>query len=117
TDMVIHTVKTKMMKLVVEIECVGMNADAFDKETESFDGLQLEQADPNCVHALNEPHLQEIYVVPSKHEADQHSLCAIPYQFDVGHKFAQFRRKSFQKKIVHLKLFQFHVVDVYVTGE
>nr|GEX58220.1 integrase, catalytic region, zinc finger, CCHC-type, peptidase aspartic, catalytic [Tanacetum cinerariifolium] len=48
------------MKLVVEIECVGMNADEFDKETVSSDGLQLEQADLNCVHALNDPHLMII---------------------------------------------------------
>nr|GEY08031.1 integrase, catalytic region, zinc finger, CCHC-type, peptidase aspartic, catalytic [Tanacetum cinerariifolium] len=52
------------MKLVVEIECVGMNADEFDKETGSSDGLQPEQADLNCVHALNEPHLHEIHVFP-----------------------------------------------------
>nr|GEV52659.1 hypothetical protein [Tanacetum cinerariifolium] len=64
TDMVIHTAKTKMMKLMVKIECVGMNADAFDKETGSSDGLQPEQADLNCVHALNKPHLHEIHVVP-----------------------------------------------------
>nr|GEZ76266.1 hypothetical protein [Tanacetum cinerariifolium]GEZ84279.1 hypothetical protein [Tanacetum cinerariifolium] len=38
TDMVIHTVKTEMRKLVVEIECFGMNADEFDNETGSFDG-------------------------------------------------------------------------------
>nr|GFB87042.1 hypothetical protein [Tanacetum cinerariifolium] len=78
TDMVIHTAKTEMMKLMVEIECVGMNADEFDKETGSSDGLQPEQVDLNCVHALNEPHLHEIHVVPSKHEADQHSLCVNP---------------------------------------
>nr|GFA73494.1 hypothetical protein [Tanacetum cinerariifolium] len=70
-----------MMKLVVEIECVGMSADAFDKETGSSDGLQPEQADLNCVHsgqadmscvrALNELHLHEIRVFPSMHEADQ----------------------------------------------
>nr|GFC32951.1 hypothetical protein [Tanacetum cinerariifolium] len=68
----------EMMKLVVDIECVGMNADKFDKETRSSDGLQPKQADLSCVHALNEPHLREIHVVPSKHEADQHSLCANP---------------------------------------
>nr|GFC17251.1 hypothetical protein [Tanacetum cinerariifolium] len=78
TDMVICTAKTDMMKLMVEIECVGMSADAFDKETGSSDGLQPEQADLNYVHALNEPHLHEIHVVPSKHEADQHSLYANP---------------------------------------
>ncbi|GKB61111.1 hypothetical protein Tco_0917297 [Tanacetum coccineum] len=43
----------------------------FDKETGSSDGLQPKQADLSCVHALNELHLHEIHVVPSKHEADQ----------------------------------------------
>nr|GEV18181.1 hypothetical protein [Tanacetum cinerariifolium] len=65
--MVIHTAKAKMMKLVVEIECVGMNADEFDKETVSSDGLQPEPVDLNCVHALNEPHLHEIHVIPNVH--------------------------------------------------
>nr|GEZ02168.1 hypothetical protein [Tanacetum cinerariifolium] len=41
----------------------------------------------------------------------------IPYQFDIGHKFAPFRRKSVQELCVHLKLFQFHVVDVHVIEE
>nr|GEW33823.1 retrovirus-related Pol polyprotein from transposon TNT 1-94 [Tanacetum cinerariifolium] len=65
TDMMIHTTKTEMVRLVVEIECVGMNADEFDKETRSSDGLQPEQADLNCAHALNKPHLHEIYVFSS----------------------------------------------------
>nr|GEV36216.1 reverse transcriptase domain-containing protein [Tanacetum cinerariifolium] len=78
TDMVIHTGKIEMMKPVVEIECVGMKADEFDKETGSSDGLQPEQADLNCAHTLYEPHLHEIHVVPSKHEAGQHSLCGNP---------------------------------------
>ncbi|GKB39550.1 leucine-rich repeat transmembrane protein kinase protein [Tanacetum coccineum] len=60
-----------MVKLVVEIECFGKSFDEFDKETGSSDGLQPKQADLSCVHALNEPHLHEIHVVPSKHEADQ----------------------------------------------
>nr|GEU99457.1 retrovirus-related Pol polyprotein from transposon TNT 1-94 [Tanacetum cinerariifolium] len=64
TDMVIDTVKTEMMTLGVEIECVGINVDEFDKETGSSDGLQPKQADLNCVHALNEPHLREIHVIP-----------------------------------------------------
>ncbi|GJT67904.1 hypothetical protein Tco_1019384 [Tanacetum coccineum] len=71
-DKVNHTVETDMVKLVVEIECFGMSFDEFDKETMSSDGLQPKQADLSCVHALNEPHLHEIHVVPSKHEADQH---------------------------------------------
>nr|GFC38135.1 hypothetical protein [Tanacetum cinerariifolium] len=78
TDMVIHTAKTELMKLTVEIECVGMNDDEFDKETGSSNGLHPEQVDLNYVHALNEPHLHEIHVVPSKREADQHLLCADP---------------------------------------
>nr|GFC45289.1 hypothetical protein [Tanacetum cinerariifolium] len=78
TDMVIHTVKIEIMRLVVKIECVDMNDDEFDKKTGLFDGLQPEQADLNCVHPLNKPHLHEIRVVPSKHEADQQSLCANP---------------------------------------
>ncbi|GKB13659.1 hypothetical protein Tco_0847582, partial [Tanacetum coccineum] len=68
TDKVNHIVETDIMKLVVEIECFG----EFDKETGSSDGLQPKQSDLNCVHALNEPHLLEIHVVPSKHEADQY---------------------------------------------
>nr|GEZ55259.1 hypothetical protein [Tanacetum cinerariifolium] len=70
TDMLIHTSKTEKMKLVVEIECVGLNDDAFDKEIRSSDGLQLDQ---------------------------------IPYQFNVGRKFASFRKKRIQKLCVHLK--------------
>ncbi|GJY39069.1 hypothetical protein Tco_0425433, partial [Tanacetum coccineum] len=72
TDKVIHTVETDIVKLVVEIESFGMSFDEFDKETGSSDGLQPKQADLNCVHALNELHLHEIRVVPSKHEADQY---------------------------------------------
>ncbi|GJR71548.1 hypothetical protein Tco_0083913 [Tanacetum coccineum] len=72
TDKVIHTVETDMVKLVVEIECFGMSFDEFDKEIGSSDGLQPKQADLSCVHALNKPHLHEIHVVPSKHEADQY---------------------------------------------
>ncbi|GJX64254.1 hypothetical protein Tco_0298597 [Tanacetum coccineum] len=71
TDKVNHTVETDMMKLVVEIECFGVNLDEFDKETGSSAELQPKQADLNCVHALNKPHLHEIHVVPNKHEADR----------------------------------------------
>nr|GEW94977.1 hypothetical protein [Tanacetum cinerariifolium] len=113
TDMVIHTAKTDMMKLVVEIKCVGMSANAFDKETGSSDRLQPEQADLNCVHALNEPHLHKIHVVPSMKLINIRCV-QIPYQFDADHKFASFRMKSGQKLGVHLKLFHFHVVDVHV---
>ncbi|GJU92288.1 hypothetical protein Tco_1304711 [Tanacetum coccineum] len=72
TDKVIHTVETDKVKLVVEIESFGMSSDEFDKETGSSDGLQTKQADLSCVHALNELHLHEIRIVPSKHEADQY---------------------------------------------
>nr|GEW30383.1 uncharacterized mitochondrial protein AtMg00810-like [Tanacetum cinerariifolium] len=71
TNKVIHTMETDMLKLVVEIECFGMSFDEFDKETGSSDGLQPMQVGLSYVHALNEPHLHEIHVVPSKHEADQ----------------------------------------------
>ncbi|GKC43072.1 hypothetical protein Tco_1060794 [Tanacetum coccineum] len=67
TDKVNHTVETDMVKLVIEIECFGMSFDEFDKETGSSDGMQPKQADLSCVHALNEPHLHEIHVVPNKH--------------------------------------------------
>nr|GFC31146.1 hypothetical protein [Tanacetum cinerariifolium] len=86
TDMVNHTEKTEMMRIVVEIEYVGKIADVFDKATGSFDDLQPEQVDLNYVHALNEPHLHEIRVVP-----------------DIGHKFAPFGRKSV-KNLCSLKI-------------
>nr|GEW67279.1 hypothetical protein [Tanacetum cinerariifolium] len=63
--MVIHTEKTEMMRLVVEIEYVDKIADVFDKATGLFDGLQPEQVDLNYVHALNEPRLHDIHVVLS----------------------------------------------------
>ncbi|GKF04421.1 hypothetical protein Tco_0035089 [Tanacetum coccineum] len=70
TDKVIHTMDTDIVKLMVEIESFGMSSDEFDKG--SSDGLQPKQAELSCVHALNELHLHEIRVVPSKHEADQY---------------------------------------------
>nr|GEX08632.1 hypothetical protein [Tanacetum cinerariifolium] len=73
TDKVIHTTKTDMVKLVVEIKSFGMSADELDKETGSSDGLQPKQAGLSCVHALNELHLYEIHVVPNMHEVDQYS--------------------------------------------
>nr|GFB67133.1 hypothetical protein [Tanacetum cinerariifolium] len=80
-DKVIHTTKNDMVKLVVEIKCFDMSVNEFHKEAGSSDGLQPKQADQSCVYALNEPHLHEIHVVPSKHEADQYSLCANPKLF------------------------------------
>nr|GFC19270.1 hypothetical protein [Tanacetum cinerariifolium] len=77
-SMVIHTERTRMMTLVVEIEYVGMIADVVDDVTCSFDGLQLEQVDLKCVHALNKPHLHDIRVVPTRHEVDQYLSCADP---------------------------------------
>ncbi|GJX48492.1 hypothetical protein Tco_0309486 [Tanacetum coccineum] len=70
TDKVNHAVETDMVKLVVEIESFSISIDELDKETGSSDGLQPKQANLSYVHALNEPHLHEIHVVPSKHEAD-----------------------------------------------
>nr|GEU68533.1 ribonuclease H-like domain-containing protein [Tanacetum cinerariifolium] len=69
---VIHTVKTDIVKLMVEIESFGMSSDEFDNETGSSDGLQPKQADLSCVHALNELYMHEIHFVPSKHEAHQY---------------------------------------------
>ncbi|GJW69840.1 hypothetical protein Tco_0126757 [Tanacetum coccineum] len=60
-----------IVKLMVEIKSFGMSADELDNKTRLSDGLQPNQADLSCVHALNEHHLHEIHVVPSKHEADQ----------------------------------------------
>ncbi|GKD64825.1 hypothetical protein Tco_1306933 [Tanacetum coccineum] len=67
TDKVNHTVETDMVKLEIEIECFGMSFDEFDRETGSSDGMQPKQADLSCVHALNEPHLHEIHVIPNVH--------------------------------------------------
>ncbi|GJZ46753.1 hypothetical protein Tco_0600585 [Tanacetum coccineum] len=72
TDKVNYNVEIDIVKLVVEIESFGMSSDELDKETGSSDGLQPKQADLSCVHALNEPHLHKIHVVPSMHEADQY---------------------------------------------
>ncbi|GJZ26458.1 hypothetical protein Tco_0570711 [Tanacetum coccineum] len=72
TDKVNHAVETDMVKLVVEIESFGMSADELDKETGSSNGLKPKKADLSCVHALNEPHLHDILVVPSKNEAYQY---------------------------------------------
>ncbi|GKE41166.1 hypothetical protein Tco_1464571 [Tanacetum coccineum] len=72
TDKVNHVVETDIVKLMVEIESFGISSDEFDKEIGSSDGLQPKQAYLSCVHALNELHLHEIHVVPSKHEADQY---------------------------------------------
>ncbi|GKE99554.1 hypothetical protein Tco_0022905 [Tanacetum coccineum] len=72
TNKVNHTLGNDMVKLVIEIECFGMSFDEFDKETGSFDRMQPKKIDLSCVHALNEPHLLEIHVVPNKHEADQY---------------------------------------------
>ncbi|GKD58699.1 hypothetical protein Tco_1296208 [Tanacetum coccineum] len=72
TDKVIHTVEIDIVKLVVEIKSFVMSSDEFDKETGSSDGLQPKQADLSCIHALNKLHLNEICVVPNKHEDDQY---------------------------------------------
>ncbi|GJS48951.1 hypothetical protein Tco_0599072 [Tanacetum coccineum] len=72
TNKIIHIMETDIVKLVVEIKSFDMSSDEFDKETGLSDGLQPKQADLSCIHALNEPHLHKIHVVPSKHEADQY---------------------------------------------
>nr|GFC15098.1 hypothetical protein [Tanacetum cinerariifolium] len=56
-DMVIHTEKTGMMRLVVEIEYVGKIADVFDKATWSYDGLQPKQVDLNSILLLHESYM------------------------------------------------------------
>nr|GEZ14876.1 hypothetical protein [Tanacetum cinerariifolium] len=64
SDKVSHTVKTDIVRLVVEIDRFGKSYDEFDKETGPSGGLQPKQVDLSCVHALNELHLYEIHVVP-----------------------------------------------------
>ncbi|GKA84126.1 hypothetical protein Tco_0805721 [Tanacetum coccineum] len=113
TEKVIHTMETNIVKLVVEIESFGMSSDKFDKETGSSDGLQPKQADLSCVHALNELHLHEIRVSQLSMKLINISYVQVPNQFDICHKFAPLRRKGIQKLDVHLKLFQFHIVDVH----
>nr|GFA56682.1 hypothetical protein [Tanacetum cinerariifolium] len=78
-DKVIHTVKTDIVKLVVEIESFGMSSDDFDKETGSFDGLQPNQVDLSCFHALNELYLHEIRVVPRTTLDIFQNIIFIPY--------------------------------------
>ncbi|GKF44552.1 hypothetical protein Tco_0131104, partial [Tanacetum coccineum] len=63
TDKVIHTIETDIVKLVVEIESFGRSLDEFDKETGSTNGLQPNQADLSCFHALNELYLHKIRVI------------------------------------------------------
>nr|GEW30276.1 hypothetical protein [Tanacetum cinerariifolium] len=81
-DKIIHTVKD-IVKLVVEIESFGMSSDEFDKETESFDGLQLKstripQAPDRCgfyvdveeyeLGDLNEPHNYKAALSDAKYD-------------------------------------------------
>nr|GEW97673.1 hypothetical protein [Tanacetum cinerariifolium] len=102
--MVIHTAKTKMMKLVVEIKCVGMNDDEFDKETGSSDGLQQEQVDLNYVHALNEPHFHKIHVVPILAPSDGDLIIYQAY----GNLYAMTGRKAYlpeDKQILNVGVF------------
>nr|GEW88192.1 retrovirus-related Pol polyprotein from transposon TNT 1-94 [Tanacetum cinerariifolium] len=89
TDEVNYIMDTDIVKLVVEIKSFGMSSDDFDKETVSFDELQLKQADLSCVHALRKLHLHEIRVVPrlggdwltfsKKGEADVRDLFHKPF--------------------------------------
>ncbi|GJV45051.1 RNA-directed DNA polymerase, eukaryota, reverse transcriptase zinc-binding domain protein [Tanacetum coccineum] len=70
TDKVIHTVETDMVKLVVEIKCFGKSFDEFDKETESSDGLQPMQADPNFVSMalIRTSFCMKFMLSPNKHK-------------------------------------------------
>nr|GFB74278.1 hypothetical protein [Tanacetum cinerariifolium] len=70
-DTVFHTERTGMLRLVFEIDVGGVTTDVIDKVTCSFDDLQLQQVGLKCVHALSEPHLHDIRVVPNKQEVDQ----------------------------------------------
>nr|GEX40844.1 hypothetical protein [Tanacetum cinerariifolium] len=72
TNKVNHTIEIDIVILVAKIKGFGMSADELDKETGSSDGLQPKRADLSYVHALNEPHLHEIHVILSTHEADQY---------------------------------------------
>ncbi|GKG27088.1 hypothetical protein Tco_0402791, partial [Tanacetum coccineum] len=57
TDEVIHTVKTDMVKLVVDVENSCKSADEIDKKTVSFGEMQLKLEDQSYVHASDELHL------------------------------------------------------------
>nr|GEU49781.1 hypothetical protein [Tanacetum cinerariifolium] len=70
-DMVFHMEKTGMLILLVEINVGGMTADVVDKLTCSSNGWQLKQVDRKSIHALYEPHLDDIRVVPNMHEVHQ----------------------------------------------
>nr|GEW71088.1 integrase, catalytic region, zinc finger, CCHC-type, peptidase aspartic, catalytic [Tanacetum cinerariifolium] len=105
TEMVIHTAKTEMMRLVVKIECVGKTADAFNKVTGSSNGLLPEQVDLSYVHALNEPHLHEIRVIPIAATDDspaipEHTTVETPMNMSPENK-AHFQA---EKEAIHLIL-------------
>nr|GEX56600.1 RNA-directed DNA polymerase, eukaryota [Tanacetum cinerariifolium] len=74
-DMVFHTEKTGMLRLLVDIDVGGMTVDVVDRVTCSFDDWKLKQVDLKCVHALYELHLHDIRVVPNRHEVDQRDSC------------------------------------------
>nr|GFA05716.1 hypothetical protein [Tanacetum cinerariifolium] len=73
-DMVFHMEKTGMLILLVEINVGGMTADVVDKLTCSSNGWQLKQVDRKSIHALYEPHLDDIRVVPNMHEVHQRAV-------------------------------------------
>nr|GEU48061.1 hypothetical protein [Tanacetum cinerariifolium] len=70
-DTVLHTKKTGMLMLVVEIDVGGMTADVVDKLACSSDDVQPRQVDLRCAHALIELHWHDIHVDPDRHEVDQ----------------------------------------------
>nr|GEV86677.1 hypothetical protein [Tanacetum cinerariifolium] len=73
-----------IVKLMVEIERLGMSSDEFDKKIGSSDGLQPKQADLSCVYALNELHLHEIRVVP-RVNSEYFLGLVTPFSIIVGH--------------------------------
>nr|GEU97051.1 putative reverse transcriptase domain-containing protein [Tanacetum cinerariifolium] len=81
-------VEMDIVTLVVEIKSFSMSTDELDKEIGSSNGLQPKQADLSCIHALNEPHLHEIHVVSSKHEADQCERLSTPKRFALSARVA-----------------------------
>ncbi|GJW04041.1 hypothetical protein Tco_1562897 [Tanacetum coccineum] len=55
-----------MVNLLKEVLMIDELSIVETDKTGSSDGLQPKQADLSCVHALNEPHLHEIHVVPNR---------------------------------------------------
>nr|GEW02658.1 hypothetical protein [Tanacetum cinerariifolium] len=58
-DTVLHTEKTGMLMLMVEIDVGGMTAGVVDKLTYSYDDVQSKQVDLRYAHALTGLHWRE----------------------------------------------------------